>query len=128
MKNVSIQDLLSPMPVQPKVMTKKERLEHWAELVRHFKGPLYLFHNLEYYTPLQLKSAYPGCGAISAFTLAEKDTTFQDQGLKVGSTLADHMKFFSLTQQELHEFSCDCGGHIDNRNMASRIQHVADFS
>jgi hypothetical protein len=109
-------------------MTKKEKLEHWAELVRKFKSPLYLFHNLEYYTVRQLRTVYPGCGAMSAFTLAEKDTTFQNQGLKHGSSLADHMKFFSLTQNELHEFSCDCGGHIDNRNMASRIQHVADFS
>jgi hypothetical protein len=120
MQYVSAKDLISAVPVY---MTKKEKLQRWAEIVRQCKNDLYLFHGLEYLNPRQLRSVYPqSIGMESAFTLAEKDTTFQAQGLKVGSSLADHMEFFSLTQQELHEFSCNCGGQIDNQRMASRIQ------
>jgi hypothetical protein len=116
-------DLLAPIPVQ---MTREEKLLHWASLVRKFKGPLYLFHRLEYRA--ELKHIYPATMSASAFTLAEQDTTFNKQGLQRGSSIADHMKFFGLNQQELHEFSCDCGGQIHNRDMADRMEQLAAHS
>jgi hypothetical protein len=35
------------------------------------------------------------------------------------------MHFFELSQHELHEFSCDCGGVITNDEMAKRINTLA---
>ncbi len=35
------------------------------------------------------------------------------------------LRFFELSKNDLHEFSCDCGGVIRNDTMADRIEAVA---
>jgi hypothetical protein len=57
--------------------------------------------------------------------LAIKDPIFASQGLKYESSIYDVMSFFELTKAELHEFSCDCGGDIENIDMANRIDMLA---
>ncbi|MGZ4849882.1 MAG: hypothetical protein ACXV2C_00720 [Candidatus Bathyarchaeia archaeon] len=121
-------------------MTRKEKLMRWAKLVRNETGHLYLYHNLEYASPEQLAN-HPSMVVYasdtickSAFTIAYEDPIFQDAGLKkvvkfseptVGN-IADVMKFMELSQAELHEFSCDCGGEISNKDMANRIEKIAN--
>jgi hypothetical protein len=109
--------LLGPTPP----MTRSDKLLQLAELIRHSRLDFYLFHELEYYTDGQLMAAiHPR----SVFALAASDGPFKDAGLK-GASAANAMKFFELSQQELHEFSCDCGGGIDNEAMAKRVERLA---
>jgi hypothetical protein len=124
MKHQDAEAFVIAVPVQ---MTRRERLARWADLVRAYKNrELILYHAVEYWSRAQLRSFRPiDMGAESAFTLAVKDPSFQQQGLAVGSSIADVMSFFSLSQGQLHDFSCDCGGYIDNRKQAERIERLA---
>lgn len=104
------------------VMTRREKLMRFAEVVRsHRDRPFGLYHNLEGYHPEQLQSI--GING-SAFEAAAADPILRDAGL-TGQTVADAQRFFELSQHELHEFSCNCGGEITNEDMARRIEHVA---
>jgi hypothetical protein len=102
-------------------MTRAEKLLRWAALVRETKHNFLIFHRLEYFTADQLAET---SHEYSAFAAAAKDPILKDAGLQ-GDTAADAMKFFELSQQDLHEFSCDCGGAIDNAAMAARIEAIA---
>lgn len=103
------------------VMTRREKLLRFASIVRSNVGAYGLYHNLEGYTPEQLNSI--GLGG-SAFAAAAADPILRDAGL-TGPSVGDAQRFFELSQHELHEFSCDCGGAIDNNVMANRIESLA---
>jgi hypothetical protein len=128
MKHVDVEALVHSVPVP---MTKQARLTHWANLVRSYSGGrLVLFsgleymrkHDLRYFRPVDLAHS---TRATSAFTLAVTDPTLNAEGLKIESHMIEIMEFFDLTQDQLHEFSCDCGGTIDNRIQADRIEQLA---
>ena len=79
------------------------------------------FINLEYRDAGEWKYlAHPG----SAFALAAKDSVLHDAGL-TGDSVGDAQRFFNLSREELAEFSCVCGGSINNNEMADRIERVA---
>jgi hypothetical protein len=59
----------------------------------------------------------------TALGTAARDPEFKKQG--IGTTVHDVMKFFGLTQKQLHEFSCDCGGAISKEQQAHRIEGLA---
>jgi hypothetical protein len=46
-------------------------------------------------------------------------------GLPREASLIQLMGFFQLTQAQLHEFSCDCGGIITREDIADRIERLA---
>ena len=116
MKHVGIEDLI----VACTGMSKKEKLARWAELVKGCDHPLALFHNLEYCTPNQLKNMRV-VGSKSAFETVVWDPVFAAEGLPSNANITDIMRFFDLTQNQLHEFSCDCGGWLSNEQQARRI-------
>ena len=64
--------------------------------------------------------AHPG----SAFALAAKDSVLHGAGL-TGDSVGDAQLFFDLSREELAEFSCVCGGSINNNEMADRIECIA---
>lgn len=102
-------------------MTRREKLLRWASLVREWTAQIGLYHGLEYRSKEWLNGA--GIGG-SAFAVATSDPILTDAGYKPTS-VGDAMKFFELSQSDLHEFSCDCGGSINNKNMADRIEKLA---
>lgn len=106
---------------EAKAMTRQEKLLRWAELVRAVSHQLYIFSNLERWNPGDLAAATQ---PESAFQIAADDPVFRAAGLN-GNTPAAAMNFFELSLRDLHEFSCDCGGHISNEAMASRIASIA---
>lgn len=118
-----------PIPVK---MTRREKLLRWANLIRESRvGNLVIYHGLEYWDQARLDNSRPGMESYpSAFTLAAADPQFREQGL-IGTpagdppSIGDTMRFFELTQPQLHEFSCDCGGVITNEAMAQRIERLA---
>src|SRR5258708_20267961 len=102
---------LASLPVAIPVLTKREKLFRLASLIRHCGHPsLYMFSNLEYRTEHELAMlAHP----MSAFALAAQDGILKDAGL-AGSSVADAKKFFQLSPNELHRFSCGCAAQLCN--------------
>lgn len=107
--------------IKPHVMTRREKLQRFAKIVRESNSQFFIFHQLEYLQPGMLESANH---SQSAFHAAATDPILADAGLKDG-TVGSAMKFFELGREDLHEFSCNCGGHITNSMMADRIDKIA---
>jgi hypothetical protein len=105
-------------------MSRREKLFRLARLIRECKHPLTMFTNLEYVAPAELLAMkHPA----SAFALAAQDPILKDAGLQ-GNTIGEALQFFDMTCDELHAFSCDCGGYIDNERMARRVENIANLS
>lgn len=125
MKTVNEAELAQAVPVPSPVapMTRKEKLLRWAELVRNAPYPMRLYHLLENCSRSRLDEAHV-YGSGCAFDIAFSDPVLREQGL-TEPTIGGVMNFMEITQQQLHEFSCDCGGHISNDDMANRIEGLA---
>ncbi len=117
--------ILSAMPIP---VSRKDRLREWARSVRECGHSVALLSNLEHLNPdhhvMPLGALY-GIGTFtrSAFGLAAANPAFREQGYQ-GETLKDAMGFFELTQDQLHQFACDCGGSLSNEEMARRIDNL----
>jgi hypothetical protein len=103
-------------------ITKRQRLQRFANVIRSGpRVPLHLFINLEYRDAGEWKYlAHPS----SAFAFAAKDSVLHDAGL-TGDSVGDARRFFDLSREELADFSCVCGGSINNNEMADRIERIA---
>lgn len=111
-------------------MTRSEKLLHWASLIRKAdpRRPFLIYHRLEHAPRVLLDGMQ--VDPHDAFSLAARDPILRDAGLGANKdadmvTIGDTMNFFELKQEELHEFSCDCGGAILNDDMARRIENIA---
>jgi hypothetical protein len=125
MKLVTEQELVSAVPIK-EPMTRKQKLLHWAALIREANYNFILFHNLERMSFAQLSQVNLEVYTGSAFNAARNSPVLQAEGLGAGANIPEIMKFMELNQQELHEFSCDCGGNITNEMMAQRIERIAN--
>jgi len=125
---------VDPDTVDPKinVMNKKDKLLRLAKLVREYSGNLFVYNGLEYQHRVHFAMK---CINSTAFELAAADPVFQALGHEP-QNLLDSINFFELrggacdlgrpsADDELHEFSCDCGGSISNAEMADRIEAIA---
>jgi hypothetical protein len=102
-------------------LTKKAKLTRLASVVRAATGNLYIFDSIEDRDPADLNQlSHPH----SAFALAAADSVLKDAGLKSG-TVGAAKTFFELSTDELHAFSCNCGGAVTNNEMARRIENIA---
>lgn len=114
-------ELMSAIPAAV-TMTRTEKLHRWADLIRKVPVQLQLYSNLERHSEQSWEDLiHPG----TAFAVAFADQTFREAGLDSGSVGAS-MRFFELSRDDLHAFSCDCGGSINNKQMADRITKIAD--
>lgn len=121
---------LAAMHAAIPVMTRKEKLLHFANIVRKnvpssgwliSRGHFFLFDRLEHHDDLITDGwEHPH----SAFTLAARDPVLREAGLANG-TVGEARRFFELTKDELHAFSCNCGGELTNDVMANRIGALA---
>jgi hypothetical protein len=127
MKLVTEQDLVSAVAIpEPKVpLSREQKLLHWASLVRASPKRFMIYHGLEY-ASLEILANVDVNGYHTAFAVAVQDPVLQGEGLGSEANLPEIMKFMDITQKELHEFSCDCGGDISNELMAERIEHLAN--
>lgn len=138
MKHLDPETLVVEAP-KVEIMTRQQRLLHWAKLVAEHKVGLFMFHGLEFRSDLELAKIEPrpliarsGLFASyfpsrreTVFSVALEDKTLNEHGLHQGGNLLDVMKFMEISRHEMHEFSCDCGGDIPNQRMASRIMSLA---
>lgn len=121
-KQQEVSQLSGVATVTPVRMSRRDKLNRLADLVERFGGDVFIFHQLEYMNEAQMAGTHH---PMSAFSIAAADPMLSAEGLKGGSVL-DAKQFFELSAAEMHEFSCDCGGAIDNQNMVSRIRGIAD--
>lgn len=107
--------------VTPHVMSRRDKLMRLAKIVRESVRQFIIFSNLEHCAPYQRSALqHPN----SAFAAAAADPILKDAGLSDG-TVGNAEAFFELNLQDLHTFSCNCGGAISNDDMANRIEHIA---
>jgi hypothetical protein len=125
MKHVEIGQLVSAVPIAPLKTTRREKLLHWAALVRKAGRPVGLYHALEYMSWAQQQRTRIGPDDVTALGIAAADPVFQAQGLNASTSIADALRFFELSISQAHAFSCDCGGAISNDQQAERIERLA---
>jgi hypothetical protein len=111
-------------------LSRRDKLLRWAKLIRDYTGNprhacLYIYNELEYWSPEALATPLPLLPYASAFTLAAHDPVFRSMGLDRHPSVMQIMSFFELKMNELHSFSCDCGGLLTNEQMAHRIERLA---
>lgn len=110
-------------------MTKRAKLLRLAHLARSLRGGWFksaqafrIYHSLEHYSDEQYNSIDL---SGSVFALAATDPVLREAGYTAES-LGDAKRFFELSREDLHEFSCNCGGEITNQDMADRIEKIAN--
>lgn len=104
-------------------MSKRERLERWAQLLEQQGGELRSLFETEY-TPLRRRRLMRADD--SPLTLAFRDPVLRGQGLK-GDTYGDAMDFFELPHDQLHNILCYChhGDMVSARTIATPIRDAA---
>jgi hypothetical protein len=121
MRHVDVEALVQVIPI---AFTREQKLRRWADLCRRSEPHLNLGHNLEYTDPHTLRNTPATYLGHSAMAVAVGDPTFNEQGLAQTASIKDVMNFFEISKQQLHEFSCDCGGGITNEEQARRIERL----
>lgn len=112
---------LASLSVAIPVMSKRQKLSRLAALVRTVPHPVTMFNGVEYMSPSEKRMiSHPQ----SAFSVAAVDPVFKEAGMQ-GASVADGQKFFELSDNELHSFSCDCGGRLSNEQVARRLEALA---
>jgi hypothetical protein len=108
---------------RPTFLTKILQTLRWKE---YYEQRWHIFHLLELMSPAELARTV---NVASVFDAAAKDPVLYDAGLRPdhGESVSAGraMQFFELKKEELHAFSCNCGGAISNAEMASRIERMA---
>jgi len=127
MKHQSPQELAAAattfsVPPQPR-LSRRERVERWAELLERHDGGLNALRRVEYLSPEERK-AYRGVN--TPLTVAFDDPILREEGLK-SDRLGDTMDFFELNDHEAHLLLCDCRyqGSMTGPLVARRLrQHM----
>ncbi len=131
-------------------MTRKEKLLRLVDLVQNSTAQrMWLVHGVEYIHPKSLDTHFLGWekqfdsspDVTSPFILMLKDDVFKALGIETkpageyalddaqygqGLTVQGAMNILEVSQEELHELSCDCGGSISKPEMIARLNRLAD--
>lgn len=126
MKHVSptdIQSTASPQAPPPPRMTRRERLERWADILEKKSGPIAALRQIEYLSN-DMRRAYRDPN--SPLTVAYEDPILRDDGLG-GDTLGEVSDYFEMTNEDTHRLLCDChyNGTMTGPGLAARLRHYA---
>ncbi len=110
--------------VQGATLSRRERLERWADLLScdpHRR--LDALSRVEFYAERECALLR---GENTPISVALADPVFRAAGLQ-GDTLGDARAFFELSAAEAHYLLCDCHfvGQMDGEGVAHRIRNVA---
>ncbi|MGK9286531.1 hypothetical protein [Sinorhizobium meliloti] len=109
MKHQAIEQLQSVAEVKQdlprRTLSRKERLERWAELLeRDPHRRLSTLHETEY-QPARVRSAMRGNG--SPISVAFEDPVFRAAGME-NDSYGEAKRFFELSDEQLHKVICYC--------------------
>jgi hypothetical protein len=104
-------------------MSRRARLERWADRLAAHGGSLNALRQVEYLRPAE-RRAYRG--ENTPLTVAYNDSVLREEGLK-GETLGEIMDFFELTETDAHNLFCDCHYHgtMSGTGLSARLRSFA---
>ena len=109
---------------KPKPLTRREKMDRWAQLLgAEPDRRLSTLHETEY-QPLEARNALRADD--SPISVAFADPVLRGEGMK-GDTYGDAKLFFELTDHELHDILCYChfGTSMSADSAAARVSAVA---
>jgi hypothetical protein len=106
-------------------LTRKDRLNRWADLLDQHGGSLEALYRIEY-LPEAERRAYRG-GDNTPLAVAYRDPVLRGDGL-AGDKLGDAMDYFEMSDEDAHHLLCDCHymGSLTGRNLAARLRRYAE--
>jgi hypothetical protein len=105
-------------------MTRKERLNRWADLLEVHPGSIEALYRIEYLTEAD-RRAYRGSES-TPLAIAFSDPVLRGDGLR-GNTLGDAMDYFAMNDEDAHRLLCDCHymGSLTGHSLAARLRRYA---
>ena len=121
MEHIAVEQLsrVAELKDRPVTLSRRERLERWAEALE--RGPYRPLRSLgeiewqpEAHRPLMRADG-------SALSVAYEDPVLRDAGM-ASDCLGDAMRFFELSEQEMHAILCSCVyGGISRADVTARM-------
>jgi len=104
-------------------MTRRQRLERWADMLDRNPGKLNALARIEHMSPTERPQARV---ENSPLEIAFKDAMLREDGL-TGDRLGDAMAFFGLSDRQAHRLLCDChySGSMTGAGLATRVRRIA---
>ena len=108
----------------PVAMSRRERIDRWADLLEEHSGPMEALYRIEY-LPDADRRAYQG-GDETPLAIAYRDPVLRADGL-AGPTLGEAMDYFEMSDNDAHRLLCDCHymGSLTGANLAIRLRRFA---
>ena len=107
-------------------LSKRERLERWAELLEQHGGALRSLYETEFAPWHRRRTMREDNSPLS---VAYADPVLREQGLK-GDSYGDAVDFFGLSHGEAHHILCycHCGHTISAELVATRVRQAASHA
>jgi hypothetical protein len=127
MKHQNIDQLGAVAQIVPfetaKKLSRRERLERWADVLDGNPGKLNALTRIEHMGPRERPQARVD---NSPLEVAFKDPILREDGL-TGDRLGDAMAFFQLSDRQAHRLLCDChyAGSMTGTGLAVRLRRIA---
>ena len=104
-------------------MSRKERLQRWADLLERIPGKLNALTRIEYLPAAERLEARAD---NSPLEIAFRDPVLREEGL-TGDRLGEAMRFFDLSDRQAHRLFCDChySGTMTGLGLAARLRTIA---
>lgn len=108
---------------EQKTMTRRERLERWADVLDRNPGKINALTRIEY---LPLSERLNARADNSPLEIAFRDSVLREEGLE-SDRLGDVMTFFELSNRDAHRLFCDCHyyGSMTRAGLANRLRNIA---
>jgi hypothetical protein len=123
MEYKTVEQLERVAEIHPRIMSRTEKLQHWAELLaRQPDRSLSTFFETEYESPAERAALQRDNSAVS---VALEDPVLRATGLK-DDTYGEAKRFFELSDWELHRIVCYChyGATMSARTAASAVRAI----
>lgn len=107
-----------------RTMSRRERLERWADVLERHTGKLNPFIRVEYLSPYERRALR---GEDTPLAVAFRDPILRADGLQSDS-LGDGLAYFGLSEQMGHRLLCDChySGTMTSDSVATRLRYIAE--
>ena len=104
-------------------MSRRERLDRWANLLDRIPGKLNALTRIEYLPAAERLEARAD---NSPLEVAFKDPVLREEGLS-GDRLGEVMRFFDISDRQAHRLFCDCHyhGQMTGVGLAQRLRLIA---
>lgn len=123
MKHVNPNEMTVTEDASTPRLSRRERLDRWANILETHNGPLAALRQIEYLSP-EMRRAYRDPN--SPLTVAYQDPVLRDDGL-TGDSLGEVSDYFEMTNEDTHRLLCDCHYHgtMTGAGLAARLRHFA---